>query len=207
VLPRQPIDWERWKDHRQLRREIASVVPGFEALGDIDATKREFTVPDRVRHTPTFGTADGRARLHVTPVPDLRLADGEMRLMTLRSEGQFNTVVYEEDDVYRGVRGRDVVMMHPDDAQRLQLQPGDQVLVTSEVGSFGPVRVVCVDIRPGNLAAYCPEANVLVPRAVDPRSRTPVFKNVAVRVVPVDVATHTAEPHTANAAVSTAGRA
>lgn len=185
VLPRHPIDWERWKDHKQLRHEIATVVPGFEALGDIDASKREFTVTDRVRHTPTFGTADGKARMHRTPVPDLSLAEGEMRLMTLRSEGQFNTVVYEEDDVYRGVRGRDVVMMHADDARRMQLQPGDRVQVVSEAGTYGPVRVVCVDIRPGNLAAYCPEANVLVPRAVDPRSRTPVFKNVAVRVVPV----------------------
>jgi anaerobic selenocysteine-containing dehydrogenase len=121
--------------------------------------------------------------------------------MTLRSEGQFNTVVYEEDDVYRGVHGRDVVMMHPDDAERLHLQPGDRVQVVSEAGIYGPVRVVCVDIRPGNLAAYCPEANVLVPRAVDPRSRTPVFKNVAVRVVPLD-----APAPIPDASVSTAGR-
>jgi molybdopterin-dependent oxidoreductase alpha subunit len=201
VLPPEPIDWQRWKDHRQLRREIAAVVPGYEAMGDIDASKHEFTVSGRVRHTPKFGTADGKARMHVTPIPDLRLDEGEMRLMTLRSEGQFNTVVYEEDDVYRGVQGRDVVMMHPDDVQRLHLQTGDRVQVVSEAGTYGPVRVVCVDIRPGNLAAYCPEANVLVPRAVDPRSRTPVFKNVAVRVVPLEASA--AMP---DASVSTAGR-
>ena len=29
--------------------------------------------------------------------------------MTLRSEGQFNTVVYEDEDVYRGNERRDVV--------------------------------------------------------------------------------------------------
>ena len=32
------------------------------------------------------------------------------------------------------------------------------------------------DIRPGNALMYYPEANVLVPRAVDPRSKTPAFK-------------------------------
>ena len=38
-----------------------------------------------------------------------------MRLVTLRSEGQFNTVVYEEEDVYRDQTSRDVILMHPDD--------------------------------------------------------------------------------------------
>ncbi len=31
-----------------------------------------------------------------------------MRLMTIRSEGQFNTVVYEEEDIYRAQDRRDV---------------------------------------------------------------------------------------------------
>jgi hypothetical protein len=38
--------------------------------------------------------------------------------MTLRSEGQFNTVVYEEEDLYRGNTRRDVVMMAASDAER-----------------------------------------------------------------------------------------
>jgi len=36
------------------------------------------------------------------------------------------------------------------------------------------------DIRPGNALAYYPEANVLVPRDVDPESRTPAFMSVLV---------------------------
>jgi anaerobic selenocysteine-containing dehydrogenase len=185
VLPAQPIDWESWKDHKQLRQAIAQVVPGFSDLGSIDQSKLEFTVPDRIRHEPHFGTADGKARMHVTAVPDVVLGEDELQLMTLRSEGQFNTVVYEEDDVYRGVRGRDVVLMHTLDVKRLGFMPGDRVHVVSCAGTYGPVRIVCIDIRPGNVATYCPEANVLVPRTVDPRSRTPVFKNVTVRIVPV----------------------
>ena len=37
----------------------------------------------------------------------------------------------------------------------------------------------------GNLAMYYPEANVLIPRRIDPASGTPVFKSAAVRIVPV----------------------
>jgi len=185
VLPSGPIDWERWKNHRTLRAEMARVVPGYQALAAIDATKREFTLEGRIRHTPRFDTPDGRARFHAPPVPEFPLRDGELRLMTLRSEGQFNTVVYEYEDVYRGTTRRDVVFVHAEDAARLGLVAGDRVRLVSATGSYGPVRVFLADIRPGNLAAYYPEANVLVPRRVDPRSHTPVFKSVAVRIEPV----------------------
>ena len=192
VLPSGPIDWGRWQDHRTLRAEMARVVPGFAEIGRIDATRHEFTIAGRIHHEPQFTTGDGRAHFHVTPVPDLQLGDGEMRLMTLRSEGQFNTVVYERHDVYRGADGRDVVFMHADDARRLGLHSGARVRLVSATGNFGPVRVLLADIRPGNLAAYYPEANVLVPRHVDPRSHTPAFKSVAVRVEPVRAAATTA---------------
>lgn len=182
VLPQGAVDWHRWKNHRTLREEMARVVPGFAAIAEIDATRREFTIDGRLRHDPQFGTQDGRAHLHVTPIPSFPAAPGEMRLMTIRSEGQFNTVVYEYDDIYRGVKGRDVVLMHPDDARRLHLQAGDRVTLVNATGRYGPVRVVLAAIRAGNLAVYYPEANVLVPRQVDPKSRTPVFKSVGVRI-------------------------
>jgi anaerobic selenocysteine-containing dehydrogenase len=186
VLPPGPIEWERWKNHATLRREMARVVPGFAALGDIDASKREFTIEGRIRHEPHFGTSDGRARFHVIPLPEFPLQEGELRLMTLRSEGQFNTVVYEHEDVYRGATRRDVVFMHESDGGRLGLQEGETVRLRSEAGVYGPVRVLFADIRSGNLAVYYPEANVLVPRRLDRRSRTPVFKSVAVCVEPVE---------------------
>jgi hypothetical protein len=34
---------------------------------------------------------------------------------------------------------------------------------------------------------YCPEANILIPRAVDPQSKTPAFKNIAVTVTAEDL--------------------
>ena len=182
VLAGGPIDWARMRSHRDLRQEIARVVPGLEELGAIDSTRGDFTIAGRVRHTPEFATTDGRARFHPTPVPPDPARAGELRLMTIRSEGQFNTVVYDREDVYRGVDGRDVVLVSAADATRLGLREGDRVVLVSETGRYGPVRVHRADIRPGNIAAYYPEANVLVPRRIDPRSKTPAFKSVSVRL-------------------------
>src|SRR5262249_14101100 len=95
VLPQGPIDFSSLRDHRAIRAAIAAVVPGFEAIAQIDDERREFHIHARTLHLPTFGTASGKAHATVTPVPHQALADGEFRLMTLRSEGQFNTVVYE----------------------------------------------------------------------------------------------------------------
>ena len=40
-----------------------------------------------------------------------------------------------------------------------------------------------IDVRPGNAVMYYPAANTLVPRDVDPRSKTPAFKSVLVEIV------------------------
>jgi hypothetical protein len=38
------------------------------------------------------------------------------------------------------------------------------------------------EIRPGCVAMYYPESNVLVPKTADPLSRTPAYKRVAVTI-------------------------
>jgi len=103
--------------------------------------------------------------------------------MTIRSEGQFNTVVYEEDDLYRGVEGRWVILMHADDLARFRVADGDPLCVTGPAGQMRHVRATeHPAIRAGNAAMYYPEANVLVGRGVDPKSRTPAFKGLVVSV-------------------------
>lgn len=182
VLPPGRFDWPALRSHRALRQEIARVTPGYGAIGDIDGTREEFHVAGRVFHQPAFATPNGRARFHVTPLPDFHPGPGEFRLMTLRSEGQFNTVVYEEEDPYRGNRRRDVVMMAQADADRLGVREGDPVAVETDIGRMRVV-VAVVDIAPGNLAMYYPEANAIVPRRIDERSKTPAFKSIVARVV------------------------
>ncbi len=107
---------------------------------------------------------------------------GELRLMTIRSEGQFNTVVYEEDDRYRGQPDRNVILLSPDDMKSRGIRDGAPVTVRSATGEIRGVRASAYRIAPGCAAMYYPEANVLTSRATDGKSGTPSFKNIPVRV-------------------------
>ncbi len=176
-----PIDWHTMEQTDQIRNAIAKVVPGYEQISEIAKTKEEFQIRGRTFHTPQFPTPTGKAILHSHELPPLRGAENELRLMTVRSEGQFNTVVYEETDIYRGQDRRDVILLHPDDIQRLGFRHGQRVTVNSKTGELSDIEVRNFpEIRAGNALMYFPEANVLVPRDVDPESRTPAFKGVLV---------------------------
>ncbi|MEW4455655.1 FdhF/YdeP family oxidoreductase [Bremerella sp. JC817] len=184
---RTPIDWQSMQDTNKIRAALAKVVPGFEKIASIDKTKEEFQIDGRTFHTPKFPTPSGRLILHTHEIPDLKgTGENELRLMTVRSEGQFNTVVYEEYDIYRGIDRRDVIVMHPDDCQRLGISAGQKVSIQSNIGKIDGFTVhVFPDIKPGNALMYYPEANTLVSRTADPQSKTPAFKGVVVTVRPV----------------------
>jgi len=186
-----PIDWRRLESARHIREIIAAVVPGFEPIAAIDDTKKEFQIAGRTFHTPQFPTPSGKARMAVHDLPALAGRDGkQLRLMTLRSEGQFNTVVYEDYDLYRGIDRRDIIALHPEDVGRLGLVANGRCNVFNEVGRMNGLVVRAFDaIKPGNAFMYYPEANVLVPRTSDPSSRTPAFKLVLVSVEPATNAT------------------
>lgn len=184
VLGDAPVDFTALAEHANIRRAIAAIVPGYEPIAEMDASKKEFHVGGRVMHQGSFPTKSGQAHFHAPSIPE-PVCDrerGELALMTIRSEGQFNTVVYEEEDVYRGQERRDVILMNSNDIARLGLKEDERVTVTSEVGAMHEVIVRAFDIRAGNAAMYYPEANVLVPQSIDQESRTPAFKSVAVRV-------------------------
>jgi anaerobic selenocysteine-containing dehydrogenase len=177
-----PVNWKALDNHCQVRQMIAQIIPGYERLGQIDASKQEFQIAGRTFHEPKFKTATGKARFKPVALPAMR-GDGEqLRLMTIRSEGQFNTVVYEESDIYRGQERRDVILMNRVDIDRLGFQVDQRVRVSSDIGTMTNVLVRAFDIKAGNAAMYFPEANVLVPTTVDPASKTPAFKSVLVTV-------------------------
>ncbi|MGH8945137.1 MAG: molybdopterin dinucleotide binding domain-containing protein, partial [Acidimicrobiia bacterium] len=182
------LDWESMRRHGTIRQAIAEVIPGYEAIGDIDRTRQEFHITGRTFHRPRFATENGRAVFHVVDLPENIVDDGRLRLMTVRSEGQFNTVVYEEEDLYRGQMRRDVIMLNAEDLARLRLVEDQPVVVRSETGEMTGITVRAIDIRPGNCVMYYPEANVLVPRTVDPLSQTPGFKDAVISVEPVPTA-------------------
>ena len=176
------IDWEAMRKTATIRDWIGAVVPGYEKIATIDETKTEFFIDGRTIHEPKFPTPDGRAIMHVHQLPELSgTGASELRMMTIRSEGQFNTVVYEEEDLYRNQDRRDVILMHPDDLRRLGLRHDERVTVRSGTGELPNILARGYEkIRPGNAMMYYPESNVLVPRSADPQSKTPAFKNVVV---------------------------
>jgi len=104
--------------------------------------------------------------------------------MTVRSEGQFNTVVYEDYDLYRGVDRRDVVLLNPEDVTRLGLKANQKVTIQSVAGALKNILVYeFPGIKAGNALMYYPEANILVPRTRDPRSKTPAFKGIPIEIL------------------------
>lgn len=177
-----PIDFRALRNHDEIRRVMARVVPGYADVGEIGRTRKEFHVAGRVRHAPEFPLPDGRARFIPVATPADDLAAGELRLMTIRSEGQFNTVVYEEHDRYRNQSSRDVIMMNRADIAALGLRHGSRVTIRSEAGAMPNIRVAEYDIARGSAAMYYPEANILVGTRVDPKSGTPGYKNVRVKI-------------------------
>jgi molybdopterin-dependent oxidoreductase alpha subunit len=181
ILPPDRFDWASLEEHASLREAVSSTVPGYGALRELDEGGAEFQIGGRSFHRPRFATEDGRANCRVTPVPHWKPAAGKFRLMTLRSEGQFNSVVYEEEDLYRGGAPRDALLISRADLTQLGLPGGARVIVRSECGEMS-ARLHLADLPAGNLAMYYPEANLLVPRRLDARSKTPAFKSVEVSV-------------------------
>ena len=184
VLDESPIDWLSMKQTATIRKMISEVVPGWKKIADIDASKQEFQIAGRTFHEPKFATPTQKAILHSHTLPTLKgSGENSFRLMTVRSEGQFNTVVYEDYDLYRGQDRRDVILLHPDDMARLNLNNDQLVIVKSDVGELRDVRSRAFpEIRQGNVLMYFPEANVLVNRRADPKSKTPAFKGVIVSI-------------------------
>ncbi len=169
------VDFEAFGKHAKLRQAIAAIVPGMEDLADIDVAKREFHIRNRLMHTPDFHTPSGKAAFIVRAIPPVE-EKAPFVLSTVRSEGQFNSIVYEETDAYRRTATRWCVMMNAEDIASLGLGEGGCADVRSAQGEMAGVAVYAFDVPRGNAMAYFPEANVLTSIAVDPRSHTPAFK-------------------------------
>lgn len=180
VLGQDPFNWLRLKSHDEVRKLIAEIIPGWQEVGTINDTKKEFIIPNRVFHTAEFPTDTGKAKMHVTPLPQYS-TDG-LKMITLRSEGQFNSVVYEEHDVYRGIPHRNCILMSLQDADRLKLKDGQRVRVIGEAGHLDDIELVVGGIREGVVAMFYPESNYIIKPRPDSRSRTPAFKFAPVTI-------------------------
>jgi len=191
TLTNSNTDWlELVADYDRIRDRIEQTLPGFENFNARIRIPGGFRMPlpptERIWPTPTgkamFSLFDG--------VEENLPGEGEnvLRLVTLRSHDQYNTTIYALDDRYRGVFGRrDVLFMNEADMQQLGLEHGDRVDITTALPDsqqrLNDITLVAYSIAPGTVAAYYPEANVLVPlHYLDKESGTPSYKSVPVHI-------------------------
>ncbi|PLX04528.1 MAG: histidine kinase [Marinilabiliales bacterium] len=184
VLGNKPIDFRVLDSHEKIRKLISKTVSGFEKMKDIDNSKEEFQISGRTFHNPSFSTPDNKASFKVCPIREFNDHKGSFRMMSVRSEGQFNSIIYDEFDRFRGQTSRNVVMMNKDDISSMGLKENMLVNLKSSVGEMQNMFVRELDITPGNIMTYYPESNVLIPTAVDPRSKTPGYKLAWVKITP-----------------------
>lgn len=191
TLPGTRVDWlSLVADYDMIRDYIEKTVPGFDDYNLRIRTPGGFRMPlpptERVWPTP-----EGKAIFSVFEgVDENASATGKeaLRMVTLRSHDQYNTTIYALDDRYRGVFGRrDILFMNEQDMADRGLEHGDRVdLQTALPGStlsLEDITVVAYDISAGTVAAYYPEANVLVPLDyIDEDSGTPSYKSVPVNI-------------------------
>ena len=172
--PNPRVDWDAWVgNYAKVRDAIEATFPDI--FTDFNArmwTPGGFRKPVGAAHR-VFETESKRAEFTVPEElpgdPDMDAGPPALRLFTIRSDGQFNTTIYHNDDRFRGVFGsRMVLFMSRADMARLQLAQGDTVALRTPADD-GVLRrveglaVVPYDVPEGCIAGYYPELNPLIP--------------------------------------------
>lgn len=182
------VDWKLLGDDYELiRTYIDKVAKGFK-----DTSKRSegtgYYLPNNARERDFSELPNGRAQFKIAKLPPHALADDEFMLMTIRSHDQFNTTIYGLDDRYRGVYNeRRVIFMNPDDMLKLGLSKLDVVNISSHYDGLTRTAyrflAIPYTIPQGDMAAYFPETNVLVPyNHFADKSNTPISKSIVVKI-------------------------
>jgi anaerobic selenocysteine-containing dehydrogenase len=91
-----------------------------------------------------------------------------------------NRMTFGAVDRLMGTGRRNVVLISPEDAERLKIEDGANIIVHSATGEMkGVIRLA--PVQSGTVQAYWPEANVLIARRADPVSSFPDY-DVEVRI-------------------------
>jgi molybdopterin-dependent oxidoreductase alpha subunit len=193
--PNPNVPWDAWvADYRRIRAAIGETYPAIfhdydRRMWEPGGFHRSLPARERVWQTKT-----GKANL-VTPRgldedADMPEAGHDvLRMMTLRSNDQFNTTIYGYDDRFRGIQGtRMVVLMNRNDIDRLGLREGQMVTLRTAsrdniARAVAGFRVTPYDIPVGCIGTYFPEANALLPVGhYALGSKTPAAKSIPVTV-------------------------
>mgnify|MGYP001442629221 FL=1 len=172
-IEREGLSFEHFNKNNDIRKSVQELLPEFLMKNGDDSndtvighetTQCKFIIPTQTSWK-------------------IRSQSNSFNLSSVRSEGQFNTMIYDEADVFRNQKSRDILYMNAKDIKKLGLSNGSIVDVKSETGSLKKVKLAKFDIKPGNVMTYMPEANILIPQNNDERSKTPSFKSVSVTII------------------------
>jgi anaerobic selenocysteine-containing dehydrogenase len=181
------LPWREYmRNYDNIRDLMERSLHGFDDYNHRVRAPNGFLLPNPPRDSCEFDTDSGKASFSVHPLPDVKIESGHFVLMTIRSHDQYNTTIYGLHDRYRGVHGnRRIVFMNALDMSERNLKTRDIVHMKSHFN--GTIResnnwiVVPYEIPRGNLAAYFPEANELVPlESTAHVSNTPTSKWIEV---------------------------
>ena len=185
---RSKINWLEYKDdYKLVRDDIAEVVDGFTDYNKKLKQPSGFYLPNGAR-VRQFKTKTGKANFSINKLPEWKLKDGELIMMTIRSHDQFNTTIYGLDDRYRGVfNERRIIFMNRDDMKSRNLHEHQIVNLKSTYKSVireaNNFKVVGYDIPRNCCATYFPETNVLVPLdSFAHTAKTPASKSVIITI-------------------------
>ncbi|MEN3322294.1 FdhF/YdeP family oxidoreductase [Mariniflexile soesokkakense] len=182
------INWLQYKDDYNLvRNDIQEVVEGFNDYNSKLKQPSGFYLPNGAR-VREFKTKTGKANFSVNKLPEWKLKERELIMMTIRSHDQFNTTIYGLNDRYRGIYNeRRIVFMNREDMKIRGLQEQQVVNLKSEfngvVREAHHFKVVGYGIPKNCCATYFPETNVLVPLdSFAHTAKTPASKSVIITV-------------------------
>ena len=180
------MNWKAMgEDYELIRQQLDKVIKGFENTSE-NSNGSGYYLPNNVRDLDFSMLPNGKAQMTLNKLPDHQLKENEFILMTIRSHDQFNTTIYGLDDRYRGVYNeRRVLFMNGKDMKRQGLNKMDVVDIHSHYDDTQRTAykflIIPYKIPKGNLAAYFPETNVLVPyNHFADRSKTPISKSIKV---------------------------
>lgn len=189
------VPWDAWVgDYSLVRDAIARTYPeqfsDFNMrMNDPKGFRRPVAASQREWKTKT-----GKANFVLPPALHASFDTGDdadvLRLMTLRSNDQFNTTVYGYDDRFRGISGtRDVILLNAADMTRFGIAEGSFVTLETVAKDgvqrrLGGLRATAYNLPAGSCAGYYPECNVLIPVWQHAEgSKVPAAKSVPVRFV------------------------
>jgi len=158
----------------QIREEMDRVMPLYRGIAQLKAEGQSFQYGgERLLEGGVCpNLADGRARFSALVPPNLP-SPNEAFTLTTRRGAQFNSIIFRDHDAITG-GCRDEVFLSREDAERLDLVPGQVVELASRLGAMR-ARVRIEPVQPGTLQVFWPEANALIERFYDSASGEPDY--------------------------------